>query len=75
MLRLPKYVLVAGGPTLLISCDPGFPTVPRGTYMPFELENGNVRLEGVSHDVRGKTFTVTAAVWPGAVADYRIGEA
>ena len=72
---LPKYVMVAGGPTLLISMDAGHETIPRGTYMPIMLPDGHVKLEGVSAAVYRKMFTVHRDVWPVAVQDFRIMEA
>lgn len=70
---LPKYVLVAGGPTILIACDQGNPTVPRGTYIPYEMADGNIQIVAVQD--AGKKFTIHRDVWPVAVADYRIGAA
>ena len=74
MMKLPKYVLVSAK-QLLVAIDHGNPTVPGGMYMPILMAGGNVRIVGVSHDVRGKEFTISASVWPVAVADWRIADA
>ena len=69
---LPKYVLVAGGPTLLIALDAGNPIVPRGTYIPVALEGGHVRLDGVNPHICHKRFTIHGDVWSVALQDHRI---